>query len=165
MPLPDIDSIQSYNAAPNGTLVDYSPSEDPTTDQPAAGANAHQASSAMATRTQTRAYCSFTYVSGASAPVTEHDAVWGNSAGVIPVVARISAGKFSVTWPTTVSDALGATHSVNLRRAWGNIVFDATTVYVIYCTRSAANVINVRIVQDGGSGFDPVSVPIDVFAV
>lgn len=164
MPLPDIDSITSYNGAPNGTLIDYSAVEDPNTDQPAAGANAQQASTAMMTRMASRAYCTFTYASGSSAPVNEHDAVWGTGAPVLPVVARSSAGIFTITWPTTVSDALGATRSVNFRRGWPNIEA-AGVVLVGYVKRNSANVLQINIVNGSGTPTDPTGFAVTVFGI
>ena len=43
--------------------------------------------------------------------------MWGSSSGVKPTLARTSAGVYTLTWPTTVTDQLGASHNVNLRWA------------------------------------------------
>jgi hypothetical protein len=165
MTLPDIDSIASYNGAPGGVLQDYHGVEDVTTDQPAAGATAQQATTAMMTRTLPRAMVCFTYVSGGSAPVTEHDAVWGNSVSVLPTVARSSAGLFQITFPATVTDAIGVSHSVNLRRGWANLEIQSSLVVVGHVRRVSANVAEVRLVQDGGSAYDPVGIPVTVWMI
>ena len=113
MTLPDIDTLATFG----GQLNDYSPVVDPTTDRPAAGTNQAYSSIAMVTHTAPRAWCRF--VTSATTPALAtnngHDAMWGSSSGVKPTLLRNSIGNYSVTWPLTVTDEMGVSHTVNLR--------------------------------------------------
>lgn len=112
--LPDKNSYQNLG----GEIVDYSAVVDPTTDLGAAQDDDARADVAAMTRTAIRAYVTFTATT--SPTPTEHDAVWGNADLVAPTIIRSSAGVFIVTWPASVVDARGITHSVNLRVGWAN---------------------------------------------
>lgn len=162
MPLPDIDSIATYNGATNGTIVDYSPAEDPQTDQPAAGATAQQATTASGTRTAIRAYCTFVY-NGSVVSVTAHDAVWGN--GTPPVVTRQGTGAYLITWPATVSDPIGGTHTINIRTGWCNIQKTASGAVDLYFARQSANTVLITLLDGSGTLADQTNWPIDAFAL
>ena len=143
MTLPAVDSLATYG----GALANYSPVVDPTTDEDVAFRNKYAANVAMATHTLTRAMRSFVGQNGVD-PIDPpsgfvHDAVWGSSPGVKPVVARTAEGVWTVTWPTTITDELGETHSVNLARACAQVECDATLVHV-RAKVTAANVVTVR---------------------
>jgi len=150
MTLPDVDSLSNYG----GALSDYFPVEDPTTDRAAAAANQGYASAAAATHTIGRSWVRF--VTSATAPalttVNSNDAVWGNAIGVLPVLARVSAGLFTITWPATVIDELGATHTINLRRA--EIMAEGGTLIPVQCTVTAANVVTVYVFTTAGAASD-----------
>lgn len=143
MTLPDVDSLSTYG----GALNDYSPVIDPTTDESAAYRNKYAANVAMLTHTAARAMRSFVGATGATPtdPVSGfvHDAVWGNTAPLKPVVARTSAGLWTVTWAASVNDELAVAHTVNFRRARVAVECGATLFHVT-CAVTAANVITVR---------------------
>jgi len=142
--LPDIDD---FTADYGGPFADYGPVEDPSTDQSSSQGNKLMASAAGGTRTATRAFVAFqglTYTSGTQAITTvSHDAVWGNSISVAPVITQTSAGVYPIAWPTTVTDVLGNSHTVNIRLGWAT--FDGSTAQITYTfTRTGANTGTLR---------------------
>lgn len=143
MTLPDIDALSTYG----GPLNNYAPIVDPTTDEDVAFRNKYATNVAMMTHTAPRAMRSFVGVSGANPtdPLIGfvHDAVWGNTTVLKPVLVRSAAGLWTCTWPTNVTDELGVTHTVNLRRAdaqveCGATKFDSTAAI------TAPNVVTIR---------------------
>jgi hypothetical protein len=90
-----------------------------------------------------------------------HYAVWGNTAGVKPVVARSSAGVFTITWPTTVTDALAVVHTLALFTGWANV--EGATYTQAEVTITSANVATLRTFNAAGSVADTTGVTITVF--
>ena len=163
MTLPDKDTLlQTYG----GALNDYgTPVIDPTTDRPAAGANQQYASTAMMTRTAFRCFATITWVLPATGNglwiVSRHDAVWegANAAGLalnaVPTVTHVSPGVFSVTWPATVVDELGVSHTLSLRAAFSNyetVIGPARNSRTVV---TAPNAVQVTVFDGGGSPIDP----------
>lgn len=149
------DSFATYG----GGLNDYSPVVDPSTDRPAAGANAAYAATAGMTHTAPRAWCRVT-LNGSAAPVlVAHDAIWGNSVAVAPVLARTGVGTVTSTWPTTVSDEITAGQPgytgplpLNLRAGWAQN--RGTTLYHRIIDITSANVATLRVFNAAGSSAD-----------
>jgi hypothetical protein len=149
MPLPDIDSIETYG----GVLVNYAPVEDPTTDLDAAMDNKNRASTAAMTHTLTRAICRF--VGNAGSPTDPssglvHDAVWGSSFAIKPVVAKADTGIYDVTFPVSVQDELGAAHLLNLRGGYAQVE-SSTFAYVCSVQITSANVARIRIFKSAST--------------
>jgi hypothetical protein len=117
MPLPDTSDFTTDYGAP---YKDAHPVDDPETDVSADALNQLFADCAAMTRTAPRAWVKFTgatYTSGTmSISVADHDALWGDGNDVKPTVAQTSAGSYVITWPTSVTDRLGASHSTNIRK-------------------------------------------------
>lgn len=158
MPLPDSDAFSTYG----GALSDYGTGVvDPTTDRAASAANAAYCSVAMMTRTALRGHFAFA-TNGTSNPATptSYEYVWKGSTTTAPTAARSSQGVYTFTLPTTVLDELGATHSVNLVRAWGQA--QGSTAYHVQCSVSV-NVITVRLFDMAGATTDGSTTTIDVF--
>jgi len=162
------DSLAGYG----GALRDYSPVIDPTTDRPAAGANAGYSATAELTLTGTRAWCQFT-VNGSAAPVlVAHAALWGNGVSVQPTLSRTSAGIYVVTWPVNVQNQitigqLGYTGPLPLalRAGWANLRVVATA-FDLFVNMTAANVATVSCFNVAGTLADPgVATGIDVFTI
>lgn len=105
--LPDSASYEQFG----GDIEDYSKVVDPLTDLPAEAGNESRADTAQCTRMVGRAYVSFSD----AGVVSEHDAVWGKTLAVKPLVEVLSAGRYQITWPSSVVDARNVTRSVNLR--------------------------------------------------
>lgn len=159
--LPDVDSISAYG----GAKADYAPVEDASTDLSADEWNLIAANMAGLTQTAPRAWCAF--VGNASTPTDPgsnvHGAVWGNTAGVKPVVARTGTGTYTITWPTTVSDPLNVSHTLAIRRGWGQA--EGSTFYHVQVTPTAANVATVHVGTTGGSMSDAIGVTIVVYVI
>jgi hypothetical protein len=119
MTFPENDTLDTYG----GALNDAQPVEDPTTDRAAVAANQAYASAAAMTGTAPLAWCRFT--ADATTPLLAaqngSNACWGNTAPVRPVVTHLGTGHYRVTYPTTVTDALGVVHTVNIKRAAASV--------------------------------------------
>ena len=143
MPLPDIDSFASYG----GRIVNYQDVEDPTTDRDAAAASAAYLSTAALTQTCPRAWARFltAATTGAMtlAVTNPNDGAWPNIAGNKPVLARTSAGIFTLTWPATLADANGVTHTLNFRAA--RACAEGATYVPVQCSVTAPNVVTVYV--------------------
>jgi len=152
--LPEKSSYAQYG----GELQDYSPVEDPETDLSAEASNASRCDTSAMTRTATRAWVAFT-VSGSTVTIAsnDYDAVYGNDNTVKPVVVKLIPGLYAVTFPTSVVDARGTTHSVNLNVGFANIE-DLADGYFANCKKIGANVFNIAVwsTQDGILA-DPIS--------
>lgn len=152
MPLPDIDTVDTYG----GELVDYAPVEDPTTDQSGEGLNALKSTSASLTHTAARAWArfqggdGFIFVPDFTA-TNSHDANWGNDLGVRPVLARTGTGVYTLTWPSTVTDELGEAHAVNFR--WAKASFENQAA-VVNAECTAVNVVTIRVWDMAGAAAD-----------
>jgi len=128
---------QSYDGL-GGDISDYAPVVDPTTDLPAEASNETRADVAQMTRMIGRAFVQFDN----GGEVNQHDAVWGNADGVKPVVDYVSAGRYQVTWPSSVVDARGVTRTINLRVGLPSV---ETFGYIPAVTRTAPNVFLVEV--------------------
>lgn len=160
------DSLASYG----GALTDYSPVIDPTTDRPAAGANAAYSAAAGMTHTGIRAWAEFTW-NGSTLTLVAHDAMWGNTLAVAPALAHTATGTATITWPTTVQDEIpsgspGYTGPLplNLRAGFANV--RGATAFQHGVSISSANVATLNLFNASGSAADPgASTTIDVFVL
>lgn len=156
--LPGIDDLNSYG----GVKSNYAPVEDPTVDESADHRNLYAANVAAMTQTAPRAICRF--VGHGTTPTDPasnvHFAVWGNGLSVKPTVARTGAGVYTITWPTTITDALGVSQSVNLATGWANV--EGASLYFVQVTVSV-NVATVRVFNSSGVANDAVGVTLAVF--
>lgn len=116
MTLPGIDSAAAWGA---DTWDDFEPIVDPTTELSAGVAKTMAADVAEMTHTIPKAWVHFalpTYTSGSvTCTVIDHDSLWGSLDAVKPTVVETSAGAFTLTWPSSVTDELGALHTLNIR--------------------------------------------------
>lgn len=160
MTLPAVDDINTLG----GVLQNEDPIEDPLTQISADLDNINRADTAMMTHTAIRAIRSFVAGAVPSDPLTllVHEAVWGSEALVKPPVTQVATGKYDITWPTTVDDELGESHTVNLRRAFAQV--DGVVAYITTCTVTSANVVQVCIFNAAGVLTDPAD-PVTVFAL
>lgn len=151
MPLPNISSIDNYG----GPKANYAPITDPTTDEDAADRNRYVCDVAMMSHTAPRGFVRFVAVDGAvpTDPASNsHDALWGSSVSVKPVIARTGEGVWTVTLPATVDDELtaeetslggGETHTVNVRAAVAQATPVAGVLKHAVAEVTSANVITV----------------------
>lgn len=124
MPLPDVDTLDTYG----GVFTDDGPVEDPTTDQSADAYNPLAANVAGMTHVVARAWARFTLGTTAGLPALvvttpfyQQDAVW--IAGGSPTVLHTGTGIYRVSFPQTVTDSLGDSHPLNLR--WSDVRIEA----------------------------------------
>ena len=151
MPLPDISSLDDFG----GPMANYAPVTDPTTDEDAKYRNRYACDVAMMGHSAPRGFVRFVTTNGAAPtdPTSNiHDAMWGSTAGVKPVVARTGEGVWTVTLPATVDDELtaepvavggGVTHTVNVRAAFAQATPVAGVLKHAVAEPTAANVITV----------------------
>lgn len=112
MSLPENSSIATYGFP----KVNYSSPIDPSTDVDMDLLNIAMTDTAAMTRTVDRGWIRMSLAASSGALVLNSwDTVWKESTPTLPVLARSSTGVFTVTFPTTVEDALENTYSVNLK--------------------------------------------------
>jgi|WetSurMetagenome_2_1015567.scaffolds.fasta_scaffold01366_15 hypothetical protein len=116
MTLPGIDSASDWEA---DSWANAEPLVDPETEIPAESAREIAANIAAATHTQIRAIVQFdgvTYTSGSmEIAVAAHEEVWGSATNSPPTIVQTAAGRYKVTWPTTVVDELAESHTLGVR--------------------------------------------------
>jgi len=107
--------------------------------------------------TQPRAWCYVTVAANVPTLVA-HGAVWGDAPAVAPVVAWVSAGIFTVTWPTAVDDlqATAESHSTNIRAVTGQSV-NAAAASVPRWAITSANVLTGTFHNLSAAATDPTS--------
>lgn len=156
MTLPDTDDL----AALGGVMVNYAPVEDPTTDLDAAYDNKVRANVAGMTQTAIRAECHFT--THATTPTMDsHYSVWGNAPAVAPTVARQALGQFRITWPSSATDELGTSHTINLRGGKANP--QSATFVQPQVKKVSANVMDIYLFDAAGAASDFAGTVIDVY--
>lgn len=157
MTAPDIDDFSTYG----GAKQNYAPVEDPTTDRDAADINKALCTVAALTQTATRCWarmvCAATTAGLALATSNSNDGLWPNIFANKPTLVRNGTGDFTLTWPATVLDENGDTHSLNFRAASVSLEsgFGFTNAYV-----SAPNAVRVRLADTTGAASDFVDVTI-----
>jgi hypothetical protein len=158
MPLPSIDDLDTYG----GIKVNYSDPVDPETDLDATQFNSLSLSVAQGTRTAIRAWVQFT--GHASTPtLVSHDSVWGNAVSVQPTIATSGTNVYTITFPSTVDDALGDTHAINLRDAWAKLA--GTTAGFINAEISSPNVVTLRCKSTANADTFFAGATISLFAI
>lgn len=160
--IPDVDSLATYG----GALENYGIGViDPLTDRDALAMNRALATVAGMSHTAIRAWCRFTTAATTGGMVlVSHDAVWGNGSSVAPVLARSSAGVFTVTWPTTVTDELGVSHAVSFRCSLRPNV-SSSTCYHANAVRTSANILTVYTFLANGTADDIAGTTVNVFVI
>jgi hypothetical protein len=161
--LPDTDALSTYG----GALQNYSAVVDPTTDEDADSRNTYAGNVAMMTHTIVRAIRSFTGDSASPGDPGSgliHDAVWGNDPGDKSSVANAGTGIYDLTWPATVLDELGNSHSIDFRRAWAQVEQSDGTFRAAHAKVTGPN--TVRVYTYSGTTLNDLSTQvITVFVV
>ena len=151
MALPDSATLSDTYGGP---YTNADPVQDPTTEVNDDEFNEALADIAACTRMVGRAWVSFigvTYTSGTQSIATEdHDAVWGASGAVEPVVTQTATGIYTVTWPATVDDELGNTKTLNIRVPLEPWTID-TALSRAKCSAKTANTMTVRTFNAAGA--------------
>jgi hypothetical protein len=137
--LPDVLSFDELG----GVKTDYIPVIDPTTDLSALNLNLARDGVAQMSRTALRGWIRFATAATSGAMVlSDWETTWKADVSTLPVLARSTAGVFTLTLPASVLDALGNTHTINLRAA---SVSAETFPIVVAASISSANVITVHV--------------------
>jgi hypothetical protein len=157
MTLPNQADPDTYGM-PDGGWTNYDPLVDPTTDVDAEnGGNDAFADIAAMTHTAVRGWARFTAgTSPTLATPNGSEAVWGNQSPVVPVPAHVTTGEYTLTFPTTVTDNMNVTYTVNLRRA--RVSCEGSTFYPCQCAVTAPNVVTVWICNSSFSPNDATGV-------
>lgn len=157
--LPDVDDFLSTYG---GAKVNFAPVEDPTTDEDANVRNLYAMNVAMMTATVPRSIIRFTGAATTGGLVlVSHQSLWGNSAPVAPTFSRTSAGLYVATLPTTVTDALGVAHTINIRAVTMN-VRGSGVAWDYYAQPASASTVNIYTFNATGAATDATGVDIDL---
>jgi hypothetical protein len=173
MALPGVAAVATYGSV----LKDYSAISDSSTDRPAAGTNPSYSDVAAMTHTAPRLWVRMTLLSAGTTPtLVGWDAVWNNGINAAPVLARSSAGVFTITVPATVQDEVPSNMpgyigpvTVNLRGGWANDRAGSTAWYAAKIIPTAANILTLYFYKNTAGTMslsDPgANTDVDVFSV
>ena len=163
MGLPDIDALATYGGAKTnyqGVGV-----VNPDTDRDAGDANQAYASVAAMTQTSPRVWVQFTTAATTGALVlVAWAAHWKPATPTPPVLARSAAGKFTITFPASITDELSVNHTVAFRGGFGNAASTTTVLGPVQVTATAGNVLEACISASGAFA-DSVGTTVDVFGI
>jgi hypothetical protein len=133
-----------------GEKTDYAAVVDTSTDRSAEEINAAFCAIAETTRTAPRAFVRFT--GHATTPVmVAWEAMWKGATSTTPTLSRATTGVYNVTFPSTVDDERGESHSLVLRGAHASL--EGGTFGFITATISS-NVVTVRLANTAGTAND-----------
>lgn len=148
MTLPDADSIETFGGAKQDAPIGV---VDVQSERSAADVNKAYEDVAQMTRTANRAWARVA-LSGAAAALASpngSDALWGN--GSPPACdAPGGTGVYTVTWPSTVTDALGAAHTVSFKRCRA-FVEGGGTFALVMAAVTAPNVVTIYTAVPNGT--------------
>lgn len=165
--LPDKDAISTFGQP----RVNRRAVDDPTTDVGAEHFNPIINDISMLTVLSKRVWCAFHYTLTSTMVIDSHDEMWNGVSGyAIPVLTRTGAGVYTVTYPTSVADFVGAAypggtatpHNVSLRFGGGQARSTSGTAYSIVVV-AVANILTVYL-STGGVLADAANLVIDVWA-
>lgn len=144
---PNLPESLSYNEL-GGTKQDYSPVSDATTDRAANEINLTTAATSAMSRTALRGRVRFTTASTTGGLVLNGwETVWKGETATLPLLARSTAGVFTITFPTSVVDEAGESHLVNIK----DVVAGSETITVLAsAVVTSANVITVTVAALSG---------------
>lgn len=144
MALPDAESVASLG----GTKVNYGVAPvDPSTDVSSSNWNDVILDVASMSRVCPRSKLAFTWT-GTAVSVTAYEAMWKGGTATVPTGIRTGTGSFTFTYPATVTDENGGTHSVNLTSATGWA--EGSTLIHVQASASA-NVVTVYTFNAAGT--------------
>lgn len=137
-----------------GTFTDADGVVDPETELSATYFNRLVAQTVMTGHTAVRAWARVT-VSDGVATLADHDAVWGNTAGVAPTATRTGTGVYTVEWAATHDDlqATPEEQTVSLRCAHAS-AFKASASRIVNARMADAVTAEVTTYDDAGSAAD-----------
>jgi hypothetical protein len=145
----------SYDSL-GGEKSDYSAIVDSSTDRSAVEVNAAYAAVAMMSRTAPRALVRMT-VSTSDPVIASWESVWKAGTATAPTLVRSGAGVYSITFPSSVLDEQGNSHSLNFFGAQVSSE-DFTTAWLLAAYATSANSITVYVKNTSGVAADPSSI-------
>jgi hypothetical protein len=159
MVFPAVDDVTAYG----GLLNNAAPVVDPTTHRDASDMNAALASVAAMTTTAGQAWARMiTHATTPSlATSNAHGAAWGEDPSVAPTPTRTSTGIFVLTWPATVTNGIGDSHTVVFKRVKSQAC-EGTTAYHVQSAVTASNVLTIRVFDMAGTLTDAAGSTIHV---
>lgn len=163
--MPNLPDIPTLADDLGGVMANYTDVEDATTDLDAAFDNSSRCNVAMMAHCALRSWARITLAATTGALVlAAHDAMWGNTLLVAPVLARSSQGIFTLTYPETVTDELGVAHTLNFRDGWAThrLITGALFINVV---PTSANVLTIYVRDVTGALVDSVGTDVSVFGI
>jgi hypothetical protein len=147
--LPDTPDLDTFG----GTFADADAVVDPETELAASYFNRLNANVVAASHTAIRAWVRVT--AGIAPSVADHDAVWGDGAGLAPVVARTGSGVYTVTWLTAYDDlqSQAEEHQITIRSASVSVTHSGAA-RIIQHTLTSASVVTVNVYDAAGVAAD-----------
>lgn len=143
MVLPDNDDYASLG----GGITNAYPVANPQTDIDAAKLCKLIANVASMVGTSWRAWA---LVDLSTIAIASHGSQWGDDLSVKPVPSKLSTGVYAITWPTSIVDDLGASHTLALRAAARPGVVSAT-LYHAQIASVVANVVTFNVWNAAGA--------------
>lgn len=147
--VPDIPDLDTFG----GTFANADAVVDPQTELAAEYFNRLNANVVGVSHTATRAWVRVT--AGVAPSVADHDAVWGNGAGLAPAVARTGSGVYTVTWLTSYDDLQfqAEEHAITLRAASPSVSHSGAFRHAQW-TLTSAVVVTVNVYDAAGAPAD-----------
>lgn len=130
-------------------MANYSAVVDPSTDEDASVRNQYVLDVAQMGQTCTRAVRSFLGTTGGATQIADpstglaHIALWGDASSVKPAGTYVSTGVYDMIWPTSITDELGTSRTLNLYRANANVESSDGTARI--ATAKITNAYTVRV--------------------
>lgn len=144
-------TIDSYG----GVFTDEEPVANPTTEQSAAFGTRQMEDTAQMTMTTVKARVRFpTTASAAPVAVTPSSgrSHMGDAGADLPTVSKTATGRYTVTYPASWTDALGASENIVFGFSAGRVVH--LTTYGVVQTTEASSVVYVAIFDAAGAATD-----------
>lgn len=148
--LPDIADPTTFG----GYYANLAPVVDPTTDVDALYFNRIIAQLAALAHTAPRAWAKVT-ISAGVATLADHDAVWGGTVGVAPVVSKNATGNYVVTWASAYNDLQQTPESHGVAFRAGTLTCIDTAVNLAEEISIASNVVTCKFYNKTDTLTDP----------
>ncbi len=157
MALPDAESVASLG----GVKQNYGVAPvDPATDVSASNWNDLILDVASMTRMAMRAKFAFTW-NGTAVTVSSYESQWKGGTSTLPTGARTATGSFTFTFPSTITDENGGTHSLNFSEAEARA---EGSTFLPSQASASANVVTVYTFNAAGSLTDSTTATFRVWA-
>lgn len=150
-----------------GVFVDRAPVAVPTQEQSSFFANRANCDLAQLTRTTERAFVLFTTLTDAgpvAATVTAGRSHMGSGSGALPFVEKTATGLYTVTYPTSFVDELGATENISFLSGKPHLQAPTAPGFVFVDT-IAGSVVNLKVYNTSFALADLAGTTVALFLV